>query len=76
MKHHLLEAKDQFTQREEIHREEVARLSSEIIRLKIKCDEQFTEREMLVGFGDAPDMYIPRGVAEKKPRYAHLLKTQ
>jgi len=66
MKYHVINTSDPFEFDKEMHREEVARLTAEIFRLKHKCGEDVTEREMLVGFGYPPDMYIPRAVVERR----------
>lgn len=54
---------DPFEAQKEIHREQVRRLNAEIIRLKIKCGEAFTEEELITGFGDPPKVIHigPRG---------------
>ena len=67
-----LKSKDPFEREKEIHRAEVDRLNKEIIRLKIKCGEDFTVDEMIDGFGNPPDMYIGQETLEKKPRFREL----
>lgn len=65
MKYHVIDAKDPFEFKEQVHREEVNRLNAEIRRLKIKCGEDFTADELLRGFGNPPDVYGPRSHAER-----------
>lgn len=59
MKTHTIIASDPFEAKRLIHEEEAKRLKDEIVRLKLKCGETFTEKELLFGrFGDAPDNYV------------------
>ena len=69
MKYHVVDTKDPFEFEKRVHEEQVKRLNAEIIRLKIKYGEAFTERELFVGFGDPPDMYGPRSVGV---RHGHI----
>lgn len=47
----IIEANNPFEAREKIHRLEVNALNREIIRLKIRCGEEFTNDELIDGFG-------------------------
>lgn len=70
MKYHVIDTKNPFEFEKEVHREEVQRLNTEIRRLKLKCGEPFTADEMLRGYGNPPDMYVPSSHVERRARSA------
>lgn len=53
----IIEANDPWDAERQIHQRQIAALNNEIIRLKIKCGEDFTSDELLEGFGDQERHY-------------------
>lgn len=52
---YITKSRDPFEAREEVWRERLRILNAEIVRLKMKCNEDFTMDEMLDGFGEQPN---------------------
>lgn len=45
-----IKSRDPFEAERELHREQISRLNREIVRLRLKCGEGFTENELMDGF--------------------------
>jgi hypothetical protein len=73
MAYHVFESDDPFRQHEEKYEAQIKCLNAEIIRLKIKCGEDFTDREIFEGFGNMPTVFVSKKVLERFPRLKESL---